>query len=98
MEITDLKSIDKKPLIQLINAFFESSLDVQLVPTSTSDGFDLYSVSRMRETLEADKVAAIASILCSISNASAEQISNDIFNIATVESEKGNILFYGHNF
>jgi predicted regulator of Ras-like GTPase activity (Roadblock/LC7/MglB family) len=93
VNINNLQEEQKIPLNTLVGSFFNDSLEIQLISVCTSDGFDLHFSSRKKETLEADKIAAIASTLCSISNASAEQISNGRFNIATVESEKGNILF-----
>lgn len=73
--------------------FFDDELNIGLINLCTSDGFSIHSLSRSDYAVEADKVAAIASTLCSISDVSAEQISKGGFNIATVESINGAILF-----
>ena len=80
-------------LHQKIHDFFDKELEVITINLCTTDGFSTYSLSRSNNDIEEDKVAAIASTLCSISNTSAEQISNGSFNLATVESENGSILF-----
>ena len=83
----------KSILHQKMQEFFDKQIEVEIVNLCTSDGFNIYSLSRNNDDIEEDKVAAIASTLCSISNTSAEQISKGAFSVATVESENGTILF-----
>lgn len=79
-------------LKEKMQALFDTEFDITLLNLCTADGFSIHALSRGND-IESDKVAAIASTLCSISNASAEQISKGRFNIATVESMNGLLLF-----
>ncbi len=92
-KVKDEQAAAKAILFEKMQGFFDDELNIVLVNLCTSDGFSIHSLSRSNDGVEADKVAAIASTLCSISNASAEQISKGMFNIATVESANGAILF-----
>ena len=88
MLITDLKEQDKKLLHDLVEELSSDYNEVQIVSVSTSDGFNLSFISK-KGTIEDDKVAAVASTLCSISTAVSEQISNGSLKTITIESDNG---------
>ena len=93
MNIKNITEIERESLKRLLEEFSEKYLEAQVVSVCTSDGFDLCFVSKLNDTLEADKVSAISSTLCSLSNAASEQISNSALTITTIESVNGrNIL------
>lgn len=93
MSIENLNEQNKELLKALLEEFSSNYFEVNVISVCTSDGFDLHFISKKDTNLEADKVSAIASTLCSLSNASSEQISNSRLELTTIESENGcNIL------
>jgi predicted regulator of Ras-like GTPase activity (Roadblock/LC7/MglB family) len=80
-------------LINLLEDCFNNNIGVALLSISTMDGFNIHTLSRQESVIESDKLAAISSALCSLSDASAEQIVNQNFILATVETGEGKILF-----
>jgi len=89
MSIESLNEQSKKLLKALLENFSANYFEINVVSICTSDGFDLHFISKKDSSLEADKVSAIASTLCSLSNASSEQISNSRLELTTIESENG---------
>lgn len=82
-----------KTLNKLLDEFIESNTSIELVGLSTSDGFVIGMRRNERITVEFDKISAIASSLCSLSDSAAASIINQSFLMTTVETESGNILF-----
>jgi len=88
-----ITSDSKNLLKELLEAFSTKYTEVQVVSVCTSDGFNLRTISDSESDVEPDKLSAIASTLCSISNAAAEQVSKSSLTLTTIESENGrNIL------
>lgn len=90
----DLVSVEQKQHIaSILDQAFNENEDIGLISISTTDGFSIYTINKQELTIEVDKLAAMSSALCSLSSASAEQLTKDGLRMATVETEKGNILF-----
>lgn len=83
----------KQELNQLFDAFINSDTSIELVNLSTSDGFVITSRCSGNVETEVDKIAAIASSLCSLSNSAANGIIKESFLVTTIETNGGNILF-----
>jgi len=91
--ISDKKSTSQELSIEeKMQILFDEKFDISLLSLSSADGFDIHTLSRNVD-IEYDKVSAIASTLCSVSDASAKQIFQEDFNITTVEMNNGLLLF-----
>ena len=93
MKITDLNKNQKDQLNTLLNNFFSKYLDIFAVTVCTSDGFDLCSVieGSIQKTrlLEADKISAMSSTMCSLSTAASNHILDSDLQNTTIEAEDG---------
>ena len=93
MKITDLNKNQKDQLNVLLNNFFSKYLDIFAVTVCTSDGFDLSSVieDSIQKTrlLEADKISAMSSTMCSLSAAASNHILDSNLQNTTIEAEDG---------
>jgi predicted regulator of Ras-like GTPase activity (Roadblock/LC7/MglB family) len=87
--------IEVKPdLIELVKNLYKNNREITLISLCTKDGFNIKSfASKSLPNSEPDKIAAMASSLCALSDSSALNLTNENFNITTIESEGGNILF-----
>jgi len=98
MKITDLSKNQKDQLNTLLNDFFSKYLDIFAVTVCTSDGFDLYSVieSSIQKTrlLEADKISAMSSTMCSLSAAASNHILESNLRNTTIEAEDGSNVIH----
>jgi predicted regulator of Ras-like GTPase activity (Roadblock/LC7/MglB family) len=79
-------------LIRIIDQFYTLNSDIALVSVSTTDGFVIHQSSDKRFEVEPDKISAIASTFSSISNSIANEIIKSSFNIAFIETVKGNFV------
>jgi len=80
-------------LVKLIDERFNENNEIDLIALSSTDGFDIHCKKSPDNTVEIDKLAAIASSVYALSNASAKQISDSDLNVITVETKNGNLLF-----
>jgi predicted regulator of Ras-like GTPase activity (Roadblock/LC7/MglB family) len=85
-------------LIRLIDQFYALNSDITLVSVSTSDGFVIHQSSDKRFEVEPDKISAIASTFSSISNSIASEILESSFDIAFIETKKGNFVCIHTNY
>ncbi|WP_086929528.1 roadblock/LC7 domain-containing protein [Agarilytica rhodophyticola] len=83
----------KPELLDCIKKLAASHSEIQLISLCTVDGFSIKTFAAKTLDIESDKVAAIASSLCSLSNASAKKIIKQEFQMTTVETAGGHILF-----
>ncbi len=83
----------KEKLEQILKAVCINRREIFLTSLCTVDGFNIKSVTSSSHTTEVDKLAAMASTICSLSDASANQIMQLPSNFTTIETEGGNILF-----
>lgn len=79
-------------LVSLIDQVYNADVDIELVSISTADGFVIHQSSSKRFRDESDKIAAIASTFSSISNSIANEIIDSSFNIAFIETPRGNFV------
>lgn len=82
----------KKMIGPLIDACVADNFDVISVSLCTEDGFTIYHKNSAHVEIESDKVAAIASSLMSMSEASIKSIDGGRLKMTIVESEKANLL------
>ena len=66
--------------------------NIRLMSLCTMDGFSLASASDATLQIPADKIAAMASTMCSLGDAFATQLHGVQPNIVTVETEQGPTL------
>lgn len=85
-------------LVTLIDARFHENYEIDLISLSSTDGFDIHCIKSPDSTIEIDKLAAIASSVYALSNASVKQISDSDLNVITVETKNGNLLFLKSTF
>ena len=88
-----LDEVQRQHVCALIDKEFDGNSDMNLIAISTTDGFSIYLRHTEAFEIEIDKLAALSSALCSLGNASAEQLIKDNFQMATVETASGNVLF-----
>ena len=75
-----------------------SSRDVTLLSIVTSDGFNLKTFSAKSLSIEFEKLAAMASSICALSDSSAKQLTGQGLKTTTIETSAGNILFMKTNY
>lgn len=69
--------------------------DIYLLNLSTVDGFPISQISRKEKTsIEADKVSAISSSLCSLANSASNSLLKDAHGRVNIESESGHVVMY----
>jgi|GEM_PF-2355490 len=83
----------KDELVKLIDNVFVKKSDLKNINLSTSDGFCIYSLSRNTIEIEDDKLAAIASTLCALSEATSDQLIGSSLATIIIETEAGHALF-----
>ncbi len=91
--MTKPDTFPKEYISELFKEEFKNKADLMLINISTTDGFLLHQVNRSGQGVEGDKVAAISSSLCSMSNSAAKELFNDTGGVINVESESGKIVF-----
>ena len=91
---TKTSNIEVKPeLLESIKELCTLNRDITLIGLSTTDGFNIKSFAAKSLEIESDKLSAMSSSLCALSNSTALQLTNSEFEITTIESNGGNILF-----
>ncbi len=80
-------------LFELFDKKINASDGVSLIDLSTTDGFNIYSVQAQKKHIELDKLAAVASSIYALSNASTQQLTGEDLEITTVESKENSMLF-----
>ncbi|MEM7361187.1 MAG: roadblock/LC7 domain-containing protein [Pseudomonadota bacterium] len=83
----------KHELTQYFDELTRSNGNIRLVGICTEDGFDIQSKTDRFHSMDAAKLAAIASSISSLSNSTAQQLNREGFNIVIIETNHGNILF-----
>jgi len=83
----------KAPLLHAMKELCTDNRDITLISLCTTDGFNIKSFASKSLDADADKVAAVASSLCALSNSSALQLMKSEFEITIIESVGGNTLF-----
>ncbi len=92
--MTNTSSIEARPeLKELIKELCAEHREIILLSVCTLDGFSIESYASSETGMESDKVAAIASSLCALSNSSSIQFTDEEFDITIIESAGGNSLF-----
>lgn len=71
--------------------------DLLIMNLSTLDGFKIAHANQATNAVESDKVAAIASSLCALSNSVAREMLNSRLDIINVEADDGHVLFLNVN-
>lgn len=84
---------DAKELVApLIDKFVYENFDVIMASVCTEDGFVIHHKNSDQCELEGDKMAAIASTLISIAEASVQSIASGKLKVTIVESENANLF------
>lgn len=78
---------------ELFKAEFQSKYGLMLVNLSTVDGFLLKQVNQTGEGIEGDKIAAISSSICSMSQSASRELLGSASGITNIESDDGKIIF-----
>ena len=87
------KVIVKQELLERIKELCDENKELLLVSLCTSDGFSIKSFASKNLNAEADKLAAMSSTIAALSDSSAKQLMKDRFEITTIETNSGNMLF-----
>ncbi len=98
MSTTNVDIDDNAGLLDAIQSLCADHREITLISLCTLDGFSIKSFATKEMGMEADKVAAIASSLCAISNSSSIQFTEEEFDITIIESKGGNTLFCRTNY
>jgi len=83
----------KPELLEAIKTLCDENRELFLVSLCTTDGFSIQTVAAKKFSGEADKLAAMSSTICALSDSSSKQVIQDEFKITIVESDSGNLLF-----
>ncbi|RBP49594.1 roadblock/LC7 domain-containing protein [Arenicella xantha] len=83
----------KPELISEIRTLCETNKEIFVVSLCTTDGFSIKSFASKSLAAEADKLAAMSSTICALSDATSNQVLTDQFDVTIVESKSGNVLF-----
>lgn len=83
----------KADVAELLKTTCTNTREIFLVSLCTADGFNIKSIASESLAVEADKVSAIASTICSLSDSAASQIMQIGSQTTTIETSNGNILF-----
>lgn len=87
-------SVEPQTQLQsLVDGAFKNNFGISFIGLATLDGFDLCASPGIEETIDRDKLAAIASSVYALSEASARQIMGDDLEITTMEFSSGHFLF-----
>jgi len=82
-------------LPNLIDVFYKTNSEVNLVSLSTSDGFIIHLAQSEQLHCEKDKIAAVTSTFLSVSHSIAKEFINSQVRVASIETDKGNFLCAG---
>lgn len=89
--VVDLESI-KARVAPLIEEFVDTQFDVILTSLCTEDGFVIHHKNAVRHDVEGDKMAAVASALLSIAEASVQSVSSGQLRVTIIESDNANLF------
>lgn len=87
------KIIVKSELLEGIKALCDNNKEMLVVSLCTTDGFSIKSFASKGLNAEADKLAAMSSTISALSNSTAKQVLQEQFDLTTIETSLGNILF-----
>lgn len=91
--MSDLKiKFPKEDVKEIFLAELKDKTDLKLINLSTLDGFLLHQTARSNFSIEADKVSAISSSLCSMSNSATSEFFSDNPGVINIESASGKII------
>ncbi len=71
--------------------------DIFLINLATADGFKVAHVQVKGQGLESDKVCAISSSICALSNSAAAELLSDQLDTLNVETKTGHATFLNVN-
>lgn len=87
-------NIEVRPeLVEGMKKLADASNEITLIGLATSDGFKIRTLASKSLNIEPDKLAAMASSMCALSDSSAAQLTKGKFRMTTIETEEGNVLF-----
>ena len=78
---------------ELFKAEFQSKHGLMLINLSTVDGFLIKQINQTGQGAEGDKIAAISSSICSMSQSASRELFGSDSGITNIESEDGKIIF-----
>ena len=80
-------------LLEFMKELAGSSREIILMSLATADGFNLKTFAAKSLNIEVEKLAAMASSICALSDSSALQLTNSNLKTTTIETKEGNVLF-----
>ncbi len=76
----------------LLDQQLRSSVGLQVISLSTSDGFDIYTALEENIRVEPDKLAALSSTFSALGTTSVKNMTGGAYQSTILEGDKGNLL------
>lgn len=87
-------SFPKEDIHELFVGEFKGRTDLVLLNLSTLDGFLLHQVGQSGFSAEGDKVSAISSSLCSMSNSAVKELFSASHGVINIECDSGKVILF----
>lgn len=89
---------EQADLEQLMETFLNDDSDIKQVSLCTADGFDIAHKGNGEIVVESDKLSAMSSTFCSMSQSVSELLLGKESEISSIETTDGHILFISTNY